>query len=104
MEIGASWWRNEGRDEEAKSPPFASYLRLEGEEKVGKRDTWRVSIDANEVDDEHPTHVKGMLWLDKSDGGLERGQWTIDGFTYSPTSPPGKGRFELSRVDTASVS
>ncbi len=99
VEIGAGWWRTEEKDDAAKSPPFSSYLKLEGEEKVGARDTWRVSIDANEVGDEHPAHVKGMLWIDKADGALERGQWVIDGFTFSATAPPGKARYELSRTD-----
>ena len=99
VEIGGAWWHTEGKGEPSKSPPFSSYLKLEGEEKVGVRDTWRVSLDANEVEDEHPTHVRAMLWIDKADGALERGQWQIDGFVYSPTAPPSTAKLELSRTD-----
>lgn len=99
VEIGACWWHTEGKSDAAKAPPFSSYLKLEGEEKVGARDTWRISLDANEVDDEHPTHVKAMIWVDKADGTLERGQWAIDNFTYSATAPTSKAKLELSRTD-----
>ncbi len=97
--VGGSWWRNEEKDAKLDAPPFSSYLRLVGEEKIGKRDAWQVSLDANEVDDARSIHVKGMVWLDKSDGSLVRGQWTIDGFTYGATDPPGKARLEIVRKD-----
>lgn len=99
LEVGSAWWHTDDRSEALKAPPFSAYSKLEGDEKIGARDAWRVSIDANEVGDEHPVHVKGMVWLDKADGSLVRGQWTIDGFSYNPTSPPGHGRYELSRMD-----
>lgn len=96
VEIGATWWRTSPADQK---PPSSSYFVFEGEEKVGNRDTWRIRLDANEVGDPHPTHVKGMLWIDKADGWLDRGQWTIDGFAYSETAPPLSARLELSRKE-----
>ena len=99
VEIGAGWWRTEGRNDALKSPAFSSYLKLVGTEKIGERDTWQVSLDANEADDERPTHVKGMLWLDKANGALVRGQWTLDGFSYGETVSTSKARLELTRTD-----
>ncbi len=52
-----------------------------------------------DVDDASPVHVKGMLWLDKTDGSLVRGQWAIDGYTYSASSPPLHAKYELARAD-----
>lgn len=99
VEVGASWWRTEGRNDALKAPAFSSFLKLVGDETVGTRETWKVSLDANEADDEHPVHVKGMLWLEKTNGMLVRGQWTIDGFTFSETSAASKARLELTRTD-----
>lgn len=99
VEVGASWWHTEAKNETFKAPPFSSYGKLEGDEKVGARDTWRVSIDANEVEEASPTHVKGMVWIDKADGSLVRGQWTMNGFVYSLTTPPMNARMELVRSD-----
>ena len=99
VEVGTGWWRTEGKNDALKAPAFSSYLKLVGAEKIGARDTWQVSLDANEADDEHPTHVKGMLWLDKANGALVRGQWAIDGFSYGDGATTSKARLELSRTD-----
>ena len=101
VESGVGWWRTEGRRDESKAPPFSSYLVLLGEEKVGTRDAWRVSLDAGEVAEDRPVRVRGMVWIDKGDGSLVKGQWTIDGFTYSATAPPGNARLEMTRTDVA---
>ena len=98
VEAGASWWHTEGKDEVLKSPPFSSFQRLEGAEKIGDRDAWRLSVEANEADDANPVHVKGMVWIDKSDGSLVRGQWTIDGFVYDAKTPAMHARLELVRT------
>ncbi len=102
VEIGVGWWQLSEKDDNLKAPPGSAYFKLEGDEKVGDRDTWRCSIDAREVDIEYPTHVKGMVWLDKTDGSMLRGQWTIDGFVLNATTPPMNARLELSRVDLPS--
>jgi len=99
VESGVGWWYLSEKDDNLKSPPSSSYLKLEGEEKLGERDTWRASIDAREVDIEYPTRVRGMVWLDKTDGSLVRGQWQIEGFVLNATTPPMTARLELSRVD-----
>ena len=101
--VGASWWRTGERSEAFKAPPFASHFQLEGEEKLGARDVWRVASDATEAADERPARVRGMLWLDKADGSLVRGQWTLDNFTYGPTDPSSHARLELSRVEAAAT-
>ena len=94
VEIGAGWWRTRAKDE---SPPFASYLTLVGEEKIGAWDSWRISIDASEADDARPIRVKGVVWIDKADGSLVKGQWTVEGFAFSPTAALRDARFELTR-------
>lgn len=94
VEIGAGWWRTHVKGE---TPPFASYLTLVGEEKIGGWDSWRISIDATEADDSRPIHVKGMVWIDKTDGALIKGQWTIEGFAFKPTAALRDARLELSR-------
>ena len=96
VEIGEGWWRTAPKGEQGAA--FSSYSRLEGEEKAEGRDAWRVSTDAREAGDDAPVRVRGMLWIDKTDGSLVRGQWTIEGFTYSPTAPPGNARLEYTRV------
>lgn len=99
VEIGTAWWHLSEKDDNLKAPPNSGYFKLEGEEKVGDKETWRASIDAREVDIEYPTHVRGMVWLDKTDGSLVRGQWTIEGFVLNATTPPMNARLELLRVD-----
>ena len=99
VEIGAGWWHTEPPQVAIKAPPYASYLKLEGEEKIGERDAWRTSVDATEVDTDAPVHVKGMLWLDKKDGSLVRGQWTVTGYVPNASTPPMSARIELSRTD-----
>ena len=95
VEIGSGWWRTQGKAEG--SPPFASYLTLSGEEKIGEWDTWKIALDATEADDPRPIHVKGMVWIDKTDGSLVKGQWSIDGFAFSPTAALRNARYELTR-------
>ena len=99
VEVGDAWWHLSPADPNLKAPPSASYLKLEGDEKIGDRDTWRASLDAHEVDDENPVHVKGMLWLDKANGALIRGQWTIQGFVHDAQTPPMNARLEFARTD-----
>ena len=101
VETGATWWRTEGRNDALKAPAFSSFMKFVGEEKIGARDVWKVSLDANEVDDEHPAHVKGMLWLDKANLSLVKGQWAIEGFTYSENAAPSKARLELTLIEAA---
>ena len=96
IEIGSGWWRTQTREEG--KVPFASYLTLIGEEKVDGWETWRISLDANEADEARPIHVKGMVWIDKTDGSLVKGQWTIEGFAFSPTAALRDARFELTRL------
>lgn len=99
VEVGDAWWHTSLADGNLKAPPSASYLKLEGEEKIGQRDTWRTSVDANEVDDPNPVRVKGMVWLDKSDGSLVKGQWTIQGFVRDAQTPAMNARMELTRTE-----
>lgn len=99
VEIGEGWWRTEKRNDGFKAPPFSSFLKLEGEEKMGKRDVWRASVDANEADEAAPVHVKGMVWLDKADGSLVKGQWTISGYVHNANTPAMTARYELTRVE-----
>ncbi|RYG22636.1 hypothetical protein EON82_16500 [bacterium] len=99
VEIGNAWWHTSPANGDLKAPPSASYLKLEGEEKIGQRETWRASVDAHEVDDPNPVNVKGMLWLDKNDGSLVRGQWTIQGFVRDAQTPPMSARIEFSRTN-----
>jgi hypothetical protein len=100
VEIGDAWWHTSPAEGATlKAPPSACYSKLEGEEKIGDRDTWRTSVDASEVDDPNPVHVKGMLWLDKTNGSLVRGQWTVQGFVHDPQTPAMNARLEFTRKD-----
>ena len=99
VEAGTGWWHTEPGNEGFKAPPFSSYIKLEAEEKIGRRDVWRASLDANEVEDAAPVRVKGVVWLDKADGSLIKGQWTISGYVYGGATAPLNARYELTRVE-----
>lgn len=99
VNVGDGWWHLGKADDSLKGGAFSSYGKLVGEEKVNDRDTWKLSVDAREVDVPDAIHVKGMVYLDKADGSLVWGQWQIEGFVAREGDPAATARVELKRVD-----
>ncbi|RYG22635.1 hypothetical protein EON82_16495 [bacterium] len=99
LAVGDTWTMELKKDEKADLPGVKVDFKLEGEEKVGKWDTYKISGNGGESEGSQPTKIKATYWIDKASGGMIHSLSELTDAVFRPEVPPLSGKMDILRKD-----
>jgi hypothetical protein len=97
--IGETWTMEAKKDEKADLPGYRVDFKLEGEEKVGKWDTYKITATGGETEGAAPTKIKSTYWVDKTNGQMVHSLSELTDAVFRPEVPPLSGKMDIMRKD-----
>lgn len=86
---GGTWTRELRDDPEQSLPPVKLRFTFEGSESVAGNETYRIKIEAEELDGDFPTKVTGHVWVSSKTGAMVKAKYVID------EAPVAGNRFDI---------
>lgn len=88
VKVGESWTNEFKGDKDKKVPPSRGKFTLDGIEKVGEKNAYRVKIAFSELEGEKPMGALGTAWVDQSTGDLVKMDADINDASFAEGMPP----------------
>ncbi|MDI9641371.1 hypothetical protein QPK87_06840 [Kamptonema cortianum] len=100
VKVGDSWMLDFPKDA-SKGLPLAAKAKFtyEGDEKIGKYDTWKIAFVYSEMDDPRGYGNMGTTWLDKSTGKLVKLVGEYQNVSFNEMMPPSNAKITINIVN-----
>lgn len=97
LAVGDTWTMEVKKDEKADMPGYKVDFKLEGEEKVGKWDTYKITAKGGETEGAQPTKIKSTYWIEKTNGSLVHSLSELTDAVFRSDVPPVSGKMDIIR-------
>lgn len=95
VSVGDTWTAEGQNDEGLNVPGYKITFKLEGEDKVGAVDAWKITAEGGETGGAAPTKIKATYWIDKATGHEIKATSVFENLAFSSDVPSVSGRFEV---------
>lgn len=95
LAVGDTWIAEGKKDEKRETPGYKIDFKLEGEEKVGAIDSWKVTAVGSETEGDAPTRIKSTYWIEKATGRMVKTVSELTDVVFEGGAPPLTGKLEV---------
>jgi hypothetical protein len=78
--------------------PFSADFKLDGDEKIGSHDTWKIEGTVKESEGKAPATSKSIYWVDKTDGSMVKETSDVKDAPFG-NGQTGTGTLSMLRTD-----